>query len=350
MRFYLLTIPFLIMACGDSESEYTAENISEQDEVILEEDTESALYDLSSQSEIVKDFFKLTSAQIGDGYCYSEDDVKELILGDAEDDPDRYLNGFENWNASDNYLLFENTECYSTFEFKTFYRGERRQALLVMTDKGNQDVKFFEYADEQEQWVEKKYLPKPKSTDFFADLSPFERDLVEKYGVYFMMVSEKDLNFSYYFSTWQMGMNAGETEMDNFNREPRYEFVLKWDNEGYWLSKKWINEADQPNRYLMVYSDDGNYDQEFMDFAKELSSGEWLKGYNFEYIFVDFSETDYKAFFSQDTFDLSHNQQFEARNGYWAYQEGLEPLDLEAHPPEYIYNVIQRYFDRADEQ
>ena len=63
-----------------------------------------------------------------------------------------------------------------------------------------------------------------------------------------------------------------------------------------------------------------------------------------ESVYADFSQTDYKAYFKSDTFDFSSMQQFEPRNGYWFFERGKEPLDVEYDMVEPTLKKAQRYF------
>ncbi len=82
-----------------------------------------------------------------------------------------------------------------------------------------------------------------------------------------------------------------------------------------------------PDRYFAAYSpysvDDNSWYQDFEKISKELET------FGVQSIMTSLHLSNWKFEFVQDTFDVSYMQQFEERNGFWFYEKGLEPLDMD---------------------
>lgn len=309
------------------------------DELVVDSLEEGVEYDLLEQPLPIYYFFKLSDQQLGTDYCYDEDDVKNLLMGDG---PDEFT-----WTSKEvgqNYLRFENQECFVTTEFMFFGEDDALKAVLLQSGKGSQEAQMFGWNEGGGDWFELTDFPLPKMQDFYQELSADEHQLVSDYGVYFWYIKEQTGQISYQFSTWQMGLNADGKEIMDFNKDPDYSYLLNYDDEeGFWLQRVVENEDLQPKRYFLAYSENGPLSEDFLDLYDAIRIQ--LESYRIEAATADFTATNYQAFFTSDTIDFSAMQQFEPRNGYWFFEEGKEPLDLgfgEAVP---TVNKAKRYFD-----
>lgn len=339
---YLILLIFTLNSCGSGPEEDGGMITSSGGE---EEETDSSLiqtdsveYDLSAQPLPIFYFFKLTNDQIGTDFCYDEAQVKNLLMGDG---PDEFT-----WISKDvgnSYLTFENNECFVTTEFSFFTENERTFATLIQSSKGAQEIGIFAWNEGGQIWHELDFYPQPKNEDFYADLSPSDNELVREYGKFFALMSDNGSRISFYYSTWQMGLNADGKEIMDFNKQPDFSFELMFDAEdGFWLKKVYENKKLIPKRYFLAYSETGEISDDFTFFSDRI--GEQLKEDRVESAYADFSETNYKGIFAGDTFDFSSMQQFEPRNGFWFYERGKEPLDLEYDMVESTLKKARRYF------
>lgn len=296
-------------------------------------------YDMLNQPLIVRYFFKLTEDQLSSDYCYDEAQVKNLLLGEGTDE--------YTWVSKlvkENYLRFDNDECYTTTEFAILNPDSNEpHAVLSQSSKGSQQLNIYYWNEGGGVWEEEKNYPKPKMTDFYNELTEKDAKDVRQFGAYFTLVSETDQTISFSYSTWQMGLNADGKEIMDFTNDPDFSFELVFDEEdGFWLKKVYENKTLIPERYFLAYSETGEITDDFSFFSDQI--GEGLNADKVESVYADFSQTDYKAYFKSDTFDFSSMQQFEPRNGYWFFERGKEPLDLEYDKVELTLKKAQRYF------
>ena len=341
MRFLQLFICVLVVACSSEPEDdggyiTSAGGEEEVDSTDFENEVE---YDMLNQPLIITYFYKLSLEQITDEYCYDEAQVKNLLMGDG---PDEYT--WVKKIVKDNYLRFDNDECYTTTEFAILNpESNEPHAVLNQSSKGSQQLNFYSWNEGGGTWEEVTAYPKLKMTDFYHELSAEDAKLVNQFGAYFGSVNENNQHISYSFSTWQMGLNADGKEIMNFNEEPDYSFELIYDNEdGFWMKKIYEDIGWQPRRYFLAYSETGETSEDFSYFSDAIA--EQLKDDNVEFAFADFTQTNYKGIFAEDTFDFSSMQQFEPRNGYWFFERGKEPLDLDYDMVEPTLKKAKRYF------
>lgn len=337
---YLLGLIFILHSCGSGPEEdggmITSSGGDEMDSLLIQ--TDSVVYDLNEQPLPIYYFFKLTNDQIGSDFCYDEAQVKNLLMGDG---PDEYT--WISKEVGNTYLRFENNECFVTTEFSFFTEGESTFATLIQSSKGAQEMEIFGWNEGGQIWHEIDTYPQPKNIDFYSNLSSSDSELVKEFGKFFALMSKNGNQISFHFSTWQMGLNADGKEIMDFNKEPDFSFELMYDSEdGFWLKKNYENESLLPKRYFLAYSETGEITDDFSYFSDQIE--QQLKEDRVESSFADFSQTDYKGIFSTDTFDFSSMQQFEPRNGFWFYERGKEPLDLEYDMVEPTLKKARRYF------
>jgi len=309
------------------------------DEVIEDTTSMNVEYDLLEQPLSVRLFFELTDEQLGTDYCFDRAQVENLIMGEG---PDEFT-----WTGSqitENYLLFENNECFVTTEFVIRGDGPNMWAMLLQSSKNGQQVDVFGWNEGGRTWHDLDY-PKPDMWDFYYSLEDPEQVWVEDYGYYYAYMENEGKEISYVFSTWQMGLNADGKEIMDFNKEPDFSFELMEDEQegGFWLKKNYENKDLTPDRYFLGYTETGETTEDFSWFYDDIEKT--LAPYGVEAAFADFTQTNYKGFFSTDTFDYSAMQQFEPRNGFWFYERGKEPLDMEVDESGAVLQKAKRYFD-----
>jgi len=312
-------------------------------ESITEDSTaESAkVYDLEEQPEIVRHFFALKDEQIGDDYCFDRSAVENLLMGEGIDE---YTWTYKKINP--NYLMFENSECFVTTEFQIIKGDFNTIAVLFQSSKNGQQRDFYWWSEEAMRWEEVLEMPQLEMTDFYYALEDEEQSLVRDFGIYYGYMDEHADQISYHFSTWQMGLNADGKEIMDFNRDPDYSYLLNYDEEaGFWLQRVYENKSLTPKRYFLAYSETGVISEDFK-FLYESIQSQLMDEYQIETTLADFSQTNYKAHFASDTIDFSAMQQFEPRNGFWFFEEGKEPLDVEMGEVVPTVNKAKRYFNQ----
>ena len=309
------------------------------EEIVADTTIEVVDYNIMDQPYAVYMFYMLNPEQIGTDYCYDEEAVKNLLMGDGTDEY-TWVNSI----VKENYLLFENQECYVTTEFVIKGEGDNTWAILLQSSKNGQQLDVFGWNEGGQEWFTIEY-PKPYMTDFYHELADSDEDLVNEFGYYYMYIENEGQNISYVFSTWQMGLNADGKEIMDFNKEPDFSYDLMHDVEdGFWLKKIYENEALMPERYFLAYSETGEITDDFSNFSEMI--GEQLEDYGVISSYQDFNAFGYEAYVGKDTFDFSAMEQFEPRNGYWFYERGKEPLDLEYDMVEPTVKKAKRYFDQ----
>lgn len=338
---YKISLALVILSsCGPTEEESSGTILSSSGEEMVDTVQMVNEYDLNEQPLLLYYFFHLGLDQIGTDYCYDDQQIKDLLMGGIEVEF-----GWTSSKVTDSYLRIESSECFVTTEFKVIeVASGTTLAYLLQTSKNDQQFTAFSWNEGGQEWVINDDVSKPKMTDFFSDLSESERQTVKKYGYYYAYLNEATSELSFDFSTWQMGLNLDGKELLEFEKEPDFSFGLMFDSEDrWWLKKIYKNEAKIPKRYFLAYSEDGETSQDFDWFTEGIKKG--LKGYKVESAFSELANSNYKAVFSNRTFDLSSMQQFEPRNGFWFYEEGKEPLDLGYDQVEVILPQAKRYFD-----
>lgn len=299
--------------------------------------TDSVVYDLSNQPDIITHFFRLTNDQIGADYCYDEMAVKNLLMGEGADE-----HTWTSKKVGENFLRFENEECFVTTEFLILNNTETTVAILLQTIKGDQQIDYYWHNEDADKWEENLNPPELDNWDFYYSLEDSEQPWVDDYGVFFAYLNESMSKISFQFSTWQMGLNADGKEIMDFNKEPDYSYDLMYGEFGFWLKKVYENKELTPNRYFLAYSETGEISDDFSYFSEMIE--QQLKEDGVESAYADFSQTNYNGYFSNDTFNFSAMQQFEPRNGFWFYERGKEPLDLEYDMVDPTVKRARRYF------
>ncbi len=341
MRKVLFFASLALFSCGSAPEDdggYITSSGGE-DLTAATENDDSIVYKLEEQPEIIQSFYALKPEQITEDFCYNEKQVKNLLMGDGVDE---YV--WISKKVEANYLEFSNDECYTTTEFAIINpESALPYAVLIQSSKGAQNIAMFVWNGDEENWSSYSDFPKPNVEDFYRDLRPEEVNQVKDFGAFFGYYSEQTNEIIYTFSTWQMGLNADGKEIMDFNREPDFSFAVNYDPEdGFWLKKIYEDESTIPKRYFLAYSETGNISDDFSYFSDMI--GEQLKDDGVESGYADFSQTNYKAYFKSDTFDFSSMQQFEPRNGYWFFERGKEPLDVEYNMVEPTVKRARRYF------
>lgn len=338
VKYIIWGVSLALISCGsapDGDGGFITS--SGGDEVIEDTTSMSVEYDFSAQPLSVSLFFELTDEQLGTDYCFDRAQVENLLMGEG---PDEFT-----WTASqisEKYLMFENNECFVTTEFVVKGEGENRWAMLLQTSKNGQQVGVFGWNEGGREWFPIE-TPKIYMTDFYDGLPDSEAELVEKFGYYFAYMENEGRTIKYVFSTWQMGLNADGKEIMDFNKEPDFSYELMNDENGaFWLKKNYENQEIVPDRYFLAYSESGDISEDFSYFSDQI--GEQLQDDDVEFAFAAFNETGYRGFFPTDTFDFSAMQQFEPRNGFWFFERGKEPLDLEFDMVNPTLEKARRYF------
>ena len=260
----------ILTACGSAPNDDGGMITSSGGDEIIDSslmDNDSIEYDMSSQLLIVRYFFKLTPNQLGTDYCYNEAQVKNLILGDG---PDEYV--WVNKLVKDNYIRYDNDECYTTTEFALLNPDNNEpHAVLNQSSKGSQQLNLFYWNEGGGIWEDETNFPRPKMTDFYNDLSEENASLVQKFGAYYASINEANQKLTFSFSTWQMGLNADGKEIMDFNQEPDFSFELVFDDEdGFWLHKVYEEERLRPRRYFLAYSETGEISDDFSYFSDQI--------------------------------------------------------------------------------
>lgn len=342
MKKILFFVCVALFSCGSAPEDdggYITSSGGEEDLADAAELDDSVVYNLEDQPEIIQSFYALKPEQISTDFCYYEKEVKNLLMGDGVDE---YV--WISKKIEENYLEFSNDECYTTTEFAILNpESALPYSVLIQSSKGAQNIAIFIWNGEEENWSSFSNYPTPKAVDFYSDLTPEEAKQVKEFGAFFGYYSEQANEIIYTFSTWQMGLNADGKEIMDFNREPDFSFALMHDPEdGFWLKKIYEDETKIPKRYFLAYTETGEISDDFSYFSDMI--GEELEDDGVESVFADFTQTNYKAYFKADTFDFSSMQQFEPRNGYWFFERGKEPLDVEYNMVEPTVKQARRYF------
>ncbi|MFT4601659.1 MAG: hypothetical protein ACI857_001842 [Arenicella sp.] len=331
-----------LASCSGPEDDGGYITSSGGDDIVIDTTSEAVEYDLGIQPLSVNLFFALKDDQIGTELCYDKAEVENLLMGDG---PDEFT--WTSREITENYLSFENNECFATTEFVIRGDGAGMWSMLIQTSKNGQQVDVFSWNEGGREWYPIEY-PKPEMIDFYRTLPGSEGDLVNEFGYYYAYMENEGRNISYVFSTWQMGLNADGKEIMEFTKDPDFTFELM-ENEGaddsdkFWLKKVYENNGPIPDRYFLAYSETGDISEGFSYFSDMI--GEQLESYGVESSFSDFTQTDYQGYFLNDTFDFGVMKQFEPRNGYWFYEKGKEPIDLEYDMIEPTIQKAKRYFD-----
>jgi hypothetical protein len=341
IKYTFCSLGLLLFSCG-SEPEGDGGYITSAGG---EEEIDSALlleelpeYDLIGEALSVRLFCELTNEQLGTDYCYDGDAVKNLLMGEV---PDEFT--WTDKEISERYLRFENQACYVTTEFVIKGDGERMWSMLLQSSENGQQIDVFHWNEGGQKWVNMPF-PKPNRTEFYNDLAESDYNLVKEFGYFYAAMENQGETLKYVFSTLQMSLNADGKEIMSFNREPDFSFQLIKEQEyGFWLKKHFENNDLIPERFFLAYSESGEIRNDFTSFSSQIE--ESLRGHSVQYSFADFSETDYKGFFKTDTFDFSSMRQFEERNGFWFFERGKEPLDLEYDMVDETAEKAMRYFD-----
>jgi hypothetical protein len=223
-RFLIVALIAVLGACSGGKTEDTTGNIMEMEANQAELDALA----LQEQPVIVRDFFAVDSATLGDSYCYEYSGISQLIL--YGNDASETWSKFE---ISENYLTAFHEECDVLLEFMTFEMKGDKMAYLSQMNKGKQQFNCLKW--KKDHWVEVTDYPRPKMKDYFADLKGDEKDLVKEYGADFMYINPSEESVKFVFSEWCMNMNMGEKEMQEFTKEVDFEFELKAADRKFFL-------------------------------------------------------------------------------------------------------------------
>jgi len=340
----IFIVAILLFSCAEPVHEPDGFITSAGGEESISEDTlasDASAYDLEKQPEIVQQFFALKDEQIGDDYCFDRSAVENLLMGEGIDE--------YTWTSkkiNSNYLRFENSECFVTTEFQIIKGGFNAIAVLFQSSKNGQQRDFYWWYEEAMRWEEVLEMPQLQMTDFYYALEDEEQAWVRDFGEYYGYINEQTGQISYHFSTWQMGLNADGKEIMDFNKDPDYSYLLNYNEEaGFWLQRVYENESLIPKRYFLAYSETGVISEDFKSLYESIQS-QLKDEYQIESALADFTQTNYKAHFESDTIDFSAMQQFEPRNGFWFFEEGKEPLDVEMGEVVPTVNKAKNYFDQ----
>jgi hypothetical protein len=211
---FLIGTGLLLLSCGGEEEEPITGSIMEFEHV-------DEGYSLKGQPEVVKKFFLLNPEMIGEDFCYDHVFTQELILGDAEEDEwHRY-----EVDESCDYLLIDNQECYTSLEFKLIKQKKKVYAYLMQSGKNFQRFELLELNKETNRWERGEEIPYPELTTYFDDLSEEETGLVQDHGYQYAYMKPCVDTISFLFSSWQMGMELMDSEVE-FEREADREFFM----------------------------------------------------------------------------------------------------------------------------
>lgn len=188
--------------------------------------------EIESQPAIVKDFFALDEAILGENFCYEYRGISQLIL--YGNDGDETWSKFE---ISDSYLTAYHEDCDVLLEFMTFHLGDKQMAFLSQMNRSQQQFNCLKWNESKNKWTEIAVFPRPNFVDYFDNLTKEEEKLVADYGADFIYINPEEENARFIFSEWSMGMNLGEKEMLQFTQEMDYEFILNTTGTQFSLDK-----------------------------------------------------------------------------------------------------------------
>ena len=236
-----LFLSFAFIACSEDEP---AEETGAIMEYKVDEDSLTLANggtlerDLSNEPQIVQDFFSLPYDILNDDFCYDREAMLLVVVDGEEDEYGWHKYIVEDQN---NYFAADNYECYSEVAFKTFYKGDRKQAFLSRMDKNFGEFEYLEQ-DESGNWFKKPELPfEPTYADFFDELTMEEVEIVNEYGYYSTYLTSYGDTVTFIFSEWEMGMRMGEKEVDEFNKEADYIFELFLSDGEFEFQRKSLN-------------------------------------------------------------------------------------------------------------
>lgn len=195
--------------------------------------------EIESQPAIVKDFFALDEAILGEDFCYEYRGISQLIL--YGNDGDETWSKFE---ISDNYLTAYHEDCDVLLEFMTFHLGDKQMAFLSQMNRSQQQFNCLKWNESKNKWTEIAVFPRPNFVDYFDNLTKEEEKLVADYGADFIYINPEEENARFIFSEWSMGMNLGEKEMLEFTQEIDNEFVLNTTGTQFSLDKITLNSEE----------------------------------------------------------------------------------------------------------
>lgn len=177
---------------------------------------------LNEQPALVKNFFEVDQALITDEFCYSYDEISQLILHGNESK--------EHWNKfelADHYLTANHSECGVLLEFMTFDYGDQTGAFLSQMNEGKQQFNFLIWNAEKETWDEVKEFPKPNFVAYFDQLTRDEITQIENNGADYIYINPQTKSATYVFSELDLMKNLGKKQTEKFSSPVRYEYEMK---------------------------------------------------------------------------------------------------------------------------
>ena len=241
---WILGLLVLAVSCqsqGDDTDQTTGNVLevapaqSELDEIALQE-----------QPQLIKDFFAIDSTIIGSDFCYTYDEVSQLILhGNKSTDT------WNKYEISDHYLTVNHKQCDVLLEFMTFELNGKKKAFLSQMNQGKQQFNYLNWDSKNGLWYNSTNYPKPNLTAYFENLSAKEKQLVNEYGFDFIYINPQEKGATFVYSEWSMMMNMGEKQMDQFSSPVRHEFELKTDSNQFILEE--IDLSSEAGDSTLVY-------------------------------------------------------------------------------------------------
>jgi len=316
---HICTIFLVLLAasCGnETENEITTGNVIE----IAPSQAELDELKLENEPKIIQDFFAVDEAVIGSDFCYDLEEAKSLILGDSTP---------ENWTqfeVHDNYFTLYNRTCKGMLEFMEFEMGGESYAFLSQMNSSIQQFDFLKWDAAKAIWVEKSFYPSPSLEDYFAGITDQEYKTVKEYGADFIYIDPGSKSATFVFSELNTQLNMGEKELLEFDLKPTYTFDLLTDKKELYLKASPLSVAASDQFYFVAYSKTKNRSESFGKKYNGVLAA--LYNYPVNTQIITYGENDFDVYFPADTFNFSHMEQFEVRDGFWFYHKGYEPLDL----------------------
>ncbi len=189
----------------------------------------------SISEELLTDFFTVADSFLTEKNWYYEDKsgIETLLLErfEEEDYGWRHLPESNEKDFIAITTFFSNTHI--ELSFKVFNRNGKKHAFLAESDKNESTFFLLQYSITTGVWLNKsEFIPTLFNTDFFSDLNKEEMTLVEGNCEY--KVNQSYDRIVFYFDDFLFSNCIDE----KFSKESDFEFVLQWNNDGFWLEKQ----------------------------------------------------------------------------------------------------------------
>lgn len=332
---FILGFGSTLLSCSsETEEEITTGNVIE----IAPSQTELDEIALEKQPEIIQEFFAIEDDVIGLDFCYDAEEAKSLILRDSTPD---------NWTQDDvhgDYFTLYNRTCKGMLEFMEFEMGGESYAFLSQMNSSIQQFDFLKWNEQEQTWEKQQFYPSPALEDYFVGLSDTENEMVREYGADFVYIDPGSKSATFVFSELNTQLNMGEKELLEFNLKPNYTFDLLTDQDELYLRASALSLTGNDQFYFVAYAKSKERSKQFNKKYNEVLSS--LYNFPINTQIITYGENDFIVYFPADTFNFSHMEQFEVRDGFWFYSKGQEPLDIGMdEDTAVIIQRVQSYFN-----